>query len=483
MKTGPLGYCQADLKAILSQTRGTLTLFSLFMTVTLILVFASLATFGARHTKHAETLRTLSFASQSLLHTYDRSLLERYSLPAVDLSAANPEAYLEKPLNGRRWSYEPSELLSEPDVFIRAMRTAVVMGVSDSVLKSIAHNFSERSQHRESALSVLEALKSVGAMPSLAIEAHVPGTESESEAEADAEAEAEKDLPQATLTLALQAVSLIREIEAQPETSWENVDGREIDTDRIKMLPSRRFKDAAAPLLPDERLFLTVYATRHFKNRVSDDRAPVYGQKPEKTFFESAEMEYILYGHASELMNTSRAYGDLFLIRLAGNVVHILSCEDKQRVIGPMADAVLAVFGVPPQVTSAGLTLAWGTLESRSDMARLLEGECLPWRHTSDETWRTGVVGNPGLEKTFAHSSNAGISLAEGGNYGEHLALLLMMKAQPAQVLRIMDLIELNLGGAGSPLDLSLRGVGHRIRVEAGMMLPEVLLEDGYGLD
>jgi hypothetical protein len=46
-----------------------------------------------------------------------------------------------------------------------------------------------------------------------------------------------------------------------------------------------------------------------------------------------------------------------------------------------------------------------------------------------------------------------------------------------------MDLIALNLGGAGSPLDLSLRGAGHRIRVEAGMMLPEVLLEVGYGLD
>jgi hypothetical protein len=477
MKTGPLGYCQADVKAILSQTRGTLTLFALFMTVTLILVFASLAAFGARHTKHAETLRTLSFASQSLLHTYDRSLLERYSLPAVDLSAATPEAYLEKPLNGRRWSYEPSELLSEPDVFIRSMRTAVVMGVSDSVLKSIGRNFSERSEQRESATSVLEALKSVGAMPNLELEAHIPGTASESDAVAD------KDLSQATLTLALQAVSLIREIEAQPEPSWENSDGREIDTDRLKMLSSRRFKDAAAPLLPDERLFLTVYATRHFKNRVSDDRAPIYGHKPEKTFFESAEMEYILYGHTSELMNTSRAYGDLFLLRLAGNVVHILSCEDKRRVIGPMSDAVLAVFGVPPQVTSAGLTLAWGTLESRSDMARLLEGERLPWRHTSDTTWRTGVVGNPGLEKTFAHSPDAGTSLAEGGNYGEHLALLLMMKAQPAHVLRIMDLIALNLGGAGSPLDLSLRGAGHRIRVEAGMMLPEVLLEDGYGLD
>lgn len=447
-------------------------------------------------------LRTLELAGQSILHTYDRRLLEAYSLLAVDLDFAEPSAYLTGSLGpnlswkrpGRTWIFEPSRRLNQPVHFMEAVRQAVAAGVADEVLNGFVGRFEAVPELVESGKASAENNDSSTVFEARLSRAEEGGGENASGEEAG-EATEVRDVAAVTTAdreLASKAINWIRQVgrseeDAGAQESRNQDQNQDQDRERVRTLApevkaklaSRTYNGPKAALSSLDRGSFLFYVAHHFRNWVADRRATFYNTSPQPPFFK-AELEYILYGYDDEAFNRTRAFSEVYLMRLAGNLAHVSVCREKQDIIGAVAVAVQAVAGVPSPITSSALILTWGIAESRSDLKRLLNGEALPWVHVSDEVWRTrfgddgdGAADDPGDALKRA-------DLAEA-DYGDHLIALLSAKANTSHVLRAMDLISIGDGEEG--VDLSRRATWFAIRVEAADGLPGVIWEDGYGLD
>lgn len=473
---------------------GSVTLFVLLMTMTLIMLFAALVSFGTKQTRHAEILRTLELTGQSILHTYDRRLLEAYSLLAVDLEFVEPSAYLSGSSGPnlswkrpeRTWDFEPRRSLDQPAYFLEAVRQAVAAGVADEVLNRFAGGISAVPELGKGDEESVEKNAS-GAV----FEAHLSGTVEERpetvNGEREEETEETSDLTEATQEereLAAKGIQWIRKIGKTeevggPQDPQDQSQDKTLESEIQAKLISRAYLGPRAALSPSDRVPFLFYVARHFRHWVADSRAAFYIATPQPSFFK-AELEYILYGYDEEAFNKARALSEVYLMRLAGNVAHVSACREKQEVIGAVAGAVNAVTGVPAPITSSALALTWGMVESRSDLKRLLDGEALPWVHFTDETWRTRF-GDGGDEAAAAAHDPLRRDDLTMADYGDHLIALLAARATTSHVLRVMDLISIGDGEEG--IDLSHRATRFAIRVEPDGGLPGVIWEDGYGLD
>ena len=485
---------------------GSITLFTLMMTMTLLGLFGALVTYGMNQMRHAETLRTLELTGQSILHTYDRRLLESYSLLAVDLGVVAPSAYMDTaaPLGpwwkgkSREWTFEPRQTLDEPAAFLLAVERSVAVGAAEETLARFTSwmEASPQINTGDEGTGSTERKQVLG--------------QALSEDSASLVSQSDKDL-------AVKAIRWIREMGKPEGQEGGNADdsveaaGLELSSAQKAMLPSRLYVGSKASLEAKARLAFVYYAARHFRNRVTDGRAPFYKHAPGDTFFKS-EQEYLLYGHGAEAFNEARAYADVFLLRLAGNTAHVAGCQEKQQWIATVSGAIHAVFGVPAVIASPALVLTWATAETRSDLRRLLAGEALPWIHGTEAQWRTrfgsevgaapvGVGDGRGAEAQAGSKDGTEASGRIGyADYGDHLSALLWMRAGTLNVLRAMDLIVLGSGEDGEDeagdegnegdgangkslvgIDLSQRATGFSIKVEASGRLPEVTWEDGYG--
>jgi hypothetical protein len=470
-----------------------MTLLTLLMTMTSVMVFSILAFVVIHHLNHNETLRNFDLASQSILNTYDRYLFEGYSLLATDLDRVQPELYLDEKLSSLEWSFEPTQTLSDPEGFMRSIKTAMTIGLVDDVLKAEPVHFSEEAQNKdpiqfsvfESALKRFELFHSekirvAGASSQIQTEISLADLTSP---EPVSEEVTETVAPE-TIELAKRAVKVLNPSEdIEPEKAdFETT----IEDALLEQMPSRTHPSDRNHLSPQDSVWLMLYANRHFKNRIEDKRDSVYSDQSPKTYFEACETEYLLYGYASETLNAARAYAEIYLLRLAGNVVHVAACEQKRGVIEQLSAAVAAVFFVPPPVTSTALTVAWGALESRSDMKRLLNGASLPWVHSTDQEWKTDLLGaevNPDVPE-LPQTSQGRLSKGLVANYQDHLNFLLFGKADTRHILRSMDLIILNQTLTGKPpLVFEKRSIQHRLSLAPSTGRMGIVWEDGYGLD
>ncbi|MDK9710841.1 DUF5702 domain-containing protein [Acidaminobacter sp.] len=495
---------QRCVPAISLGDNGSVTLFVLLMTMTLIMLFAALVSFGTKQTRHAEMLRTLELAGQSILHTYDRRLLEAYSLLAVDLEFVEPSAYFSGPSGPnlswkrpeRTWEFEPRRSLDQPAYFMEAVRQAVAAGVADEVLNRFAGGLSAVPVLGNGDEGPVEKNAS-GAL----FEAHLSGAREERPETVDGDQAEESngaaDLTEATQEdreLAAKGIQWIRQIGKTVETggtqdpydhdrdrdqAQAQAQDKTLETEVQAKLISRAYLGPRAALSPSDRVPFLFYVARHFRHWVADSRAAFYIATPQPSYFK-AELEYILYGYDEEAFNKARAFSEVFLMRLAGNMSHVSACREKQELIGAVAGAVNAVTGVPAPITSSALVLTWGAAESRSDLKRLLNGEALPWVHFTDEAWRTGF-GDGGDEAAAATHDALKRDDLTMADYGDHLIALLAARATTSHVLRVMDLISIGDGEEG--IDLSRRATRFAIHVEPDGGLPGVIWEDGYGLD
>ncbi|SCZ80726.1 DUF5702 domain-containing protein [Acidaminobacter hydrogenoformans] len=468
---------------------GSITLFALMMTLTILGLFGALVTYGMNQMKHADTLRTLEMTGQSILHTYDRRLLESYSLLAVDLEVADPQVYMNASSRlgfwwkgqRRSWQFEPRQTLNEPEAFLEAVARSVASGTAEEALSGFS-SWMEKSPGLSGGQEPAAGASKEDQAFEKALSGESSGTVSEEE----------KDL-------AIEAVRWIREMgrsEDQVGRDGKEVGGEaeeaigpELTPAQKDRLPSQLYEGLRRPLEAPERLAFVYYVARHFRDRAADNRTPFYKHAPAETFF-NAEREYLLYGHGAEVFNEARAYADVFLLRLAGNTAHVAGCQKKQKWIAVVSGAVNTVFGVPAVMTSSALVVTWAAAESRSDLKRLLAGEELPWIHGTDAKWQTQFGSGRG-DTVLAEEGKTGpvnnSNASEGfidADYGDHLSALLWMKAGTAHVLRAMDLIALGSGenkGGLNGIDLSQRATAFSIQVEALGSLPAVTWEDGYG--
>ena len=122
-------------------------------------------------------------------------------------------------------------------------------------------------------------------------------------------------------------------------------------------------------------VLLNEYAVEKFPNRLTTDEVSGYGgdtrqlnpdNLKSRQTFSSAQVEYIIGGDYSEIVNQRRCFWSLFAIRAINNIFCVIGTPDVMEIIGACNIAAPLVF------------IAWVYLESNVDMNIMLKGHELP---------------------------------------------------------------------------------------------------------
>lgn len=107
------------------------------------------------------------------------------------------------------------------------------------------------------------------------------------------------------------------------------------------------------------------------------------------------EVEYIIGGHKNQNKNLQTVLSIIFGIRVAANIIHIISNGEKRTFITSIANTIAGwwTLGIGAIILTITLTLLWAIVESLVDISILISGGKVPFIKTSN-TWYTSLKGN-----------------------------------------------------------------------------------------
>lgn len=229
----------------------------------------------------------------------------------------------------------------------------------------------------------------------------------------------------------------------------KEVDGRVLRSQSImQALPSRELKKSnifVQLLLHTEPDSLSEMMKNLGKNLVIDQYIKIYFRNHQRARTEGCEpffineTEYILYGYPSDEENLKRFEGDFIKFRTAMNLIHIYSDTVKMQEITTLA----TLLNPGPTTVAAQVLLAtaWAGAEAVNDNRLLQKGNKVPLLKSTD-TWALT------LEEGSKLGDGVILPKSESGyNYPEYLELFLAFENKEVKLLRVMDLIQLNMIG------------------------------------
>lgn len=177
-----------------------------------------------------------------------------------------------------------------------------------------------------------------------------------------------------------------------------------------------------------EELLVDTYANSFFKNYASDNSLG-------ETVF-SNEVEYVICGKHEDEKNRKRVKHYIIGIRQIANTFSIVSNPDmKGRV-----QAIASLTGAAEGVTEALLIEAWALAESENDYQTLIRGGKIPFKKSSQE-WATQIENiSEGIKEGYIE-----MNYTHGEDYNQYLNFFLFMIDEDVKLLRMMDLIQLNM--------------------------------------
>lgn len=177
-----------------------------------------------------------------------------------------------------------------------------------------------------------------------------------------------------------------------------------------------------------EEVLVDTYATSFFKNDTSDNNLG-------ETVF-SNEVEYVICGKNEDEKNRKRVKHYIIGIRQIVNTLSIASNPDmKERIT-----AVASLTGAAEKATEALLIEAWALAESENDYQILIRGGKVPLKKSSQQ-WATQIENiAKGLVNGYIE-----MNYTSGEVYTQYLNLFLFMIDEDVKLLRMMDLIQLNM--------------------------------------
>lgn len=158
----------------------------------------------------------------------------------------------------------------------------------------------------------------------------------------------------------------------------------------------RKFFSTVGDLLMDageslvKSLYMNEYIVSAFKNYTTVGNVlehDIGWLRPlDRTFFDKAEVEYIIFGNPSEKENIAAAKRSIIVIRLLFNLLHVYTDPEKLAETLSMATTIAGwtIFGVP--IVQNFLLISWAAAESWLDAERLIAGEQVPLIKTS-KSW------------------------------------------------------------------------------------------------
>ena len=183
-----------------------------------------------------------------------------------------------------------------------------------------------------------------------------------------------------------------------------------------------------------DTIFFNLYLMDHFNHAV----------KKEKESVLQYELEYLLAGKSSDRENLEAVVKKLCSIRFAVNYAYLLTDVEKQAEVQAASVAMCALLAVPgiTEVVKQALLLAWAYGEGIVDVKTLLTGKRVPLVK-SYETWQLSWENllHLGEDQSVLEGRDA-----EGGySYEKYLQVLLMLEKKEKLTMRALDLEELNL--------------------------------------
>ena len=149
----------------------------------------------------------------------------------------------------------------------------------------------------------------------------------------------------------------------------------------------------------------------------------------DKSFFDRAEVEYIVFGQFSEESNIAAAKRSITIIRLVFNLLHVYTDPQKLASTFNLASTIAGwtIIGVP--IVQNFLLISWAAAESWLDAEKLMAGEQVPLIKTSKSwflDWDTlydYLISNViGSVKDFV-ADKAGEIIDEGAKYLEETVM------------------------------------------------------------
>ena len=173
------------------------------------------------------------------------------------------------------------------------------------------------------------------------------------------------------------------------------------------------------------------------------------------------EWEYIICGKADDARNYKSVKNKLFVMRNALNLTYLYKDSGKRELIITVSELITP--GPAAAATQAIIAEAWAAIEAAEDIRTLDKNGRVPIMK-SDDTWKTDIRSvlksddvtgklddeakellNENIDQISDDQKGKGESISNGLRYEEYLLILLSMTGSNTRILRIMDLISINM--------------------------------------
>ena len=212
-------------------------------------------------------------------------------------------------------------------------------------------------------------------------------------------------------------------------------------------------------------LYINEYIICAFKN-ANIDKVPtqsinIYGG-PAKTFFEKAEVEYILFGKKKEKANASLTQMSIFGIRMGLNLLHVYMSTDKTSAALTAALSISGWTGFGVPIIKNLILIGWAAGESYVDLKDLNEGKDVPVYKT-ENTWKLN------LKSIF--TGIAGQFLDESSEWIKQTKDELVDKADDAVKSLIREMVSAAVHAAFMPVQKTITELGNESDTAGGIEL------------
>ncbi|WP_324823848.1 DUF5702 domain-containing protein [Sinanaerobacter sp. ZZT-01] len=157
------------------------------------------------------------------------------------------------------------------------------------------------------------------------------------------------------------------------------------------------------------------------------------------TFFEN-EVEYLLFGNFKDATNRKKAESRIFTVRASSNLIYLYSNPKKQKELAAAAASLTP--GPEAVITQFVLAALWSSAEAKNDLKILLDSGSVPF-FKDDDSWMLSL--DSILSGKYGSTKKKEVS--NGLNYSQYLSLFLFCSSKQVILVRMMDLIQINLQG------------------------------------
>ena len=167
-----------------------------------------------------------------------------------------------------------------------------------------------------------------------------------------------------------------------------------------------------------------------------------------RTYFQN-EVEYIISGKADDEKAWKNVRNKLLVMRNLLNLYYLYTCPEKREAV--MNLATLLTPGPEAVITQGVLMEGWALAEANNDL-KLLQADRQVPLVKKDENWALALenVFSETCEKKMEESEENGKDYieperVEGSSYEEYLRILINFLSEETKLLRMMDLIQINM--------------------------------------